>query len=248
MLHALQAERSRRSEIMQTVWHRGGRAIAEYKKTLAGIVRPGMTILHAGCGWDKHDVTRPYRETCRVVGVDLDARVASRFHSEFHLTGLSAMPFDPEVFDVIACEYVLEHVQDPSAAFAEMTRVLRPGGSVVALTPNLLSYKSIVARLTPHEFHHLVGRVRYGAGHEEDMYPTVFHSNTAGRLRRLAREAGLEVELIRFLNNGPTWFQRFPLVFEAFHLYHRALDRWKFARQLRCSLLVEMRKPDAETS
>ena len=248
MPNVLERERSLRSETMLTVWDRGGRASAEYKESVARTVRPGMTILHAGCGWDKHDVTRPYRDECRVIGVDLDARVEPRFHSEFHLAGLSAMPFDPEVFDLITCEYVLEHVQDPSAAFAEMTRVLRPGGHILALTPNLLSYKSLIARLTPHEFHHVMGRVRYGEGHEDDMYPTVFRCNTGGRFRRLARETGLEVESIRFLNNGPTWFQRFPLLFEALHLYHVAIGRWDFARQLRCSLLVRMRKPAWEAS
>jgi ubiquinone/menaquinone biosynthesis C-methylase UbiE len=248
MQNVLERERSLRSEIMQRVWGRDSRAVTEYKESVARTVRPGMTILHAGCGWDKHDVTRPYRETCRIIGVDLDARVETRFHSEFHLAGLSALPFGAETFDLITCEYVLEHVQDPPSAFAEMRRVLRPEGSVLTLTPNLFSYKSLIARLTPHEFHHLIGRVRYGPGHEDDMYPTVFRCNTAGRFRSLARETGLEVESIRFVNNGPTWFQRFPLLFEALHLYHVAIDRWEFARQLRCSLLVEMRKPDAATS
>jgi ubiquinone/menaquinone biosynthesis C-methylase UbiE len=177
-----------------------------------------------------------------VVGVDLDPRVEPRFHSEFRRAGLADMPFAPKIFDVILSEYVLEHVRDPAAAFAEMTRVLKPGGRILVLTPNLFSYKSLVARFTPHAFHHAMGRVRYGGGHEDDMYPTVFRCNTAGRLRRLARENGLQVESLRFVNNGPTWFERFPLVFGAFHLFHLALDRWQVARQLRCSLVVEFRK------
>jgi ubiquinone/menaquinone biosynthesis C-methylase UbiE len=239
----LAAERAFRSEVMLTRWGRISRATREYQERLAQILEPGMTILHAGCGWDKHEITRPYRDTCRVVGVDLDPRVEPRFHSEFRLAALSDLPFDPEAFDVIACEYVLEHVQDPAAAFREMRRVLRPGGRIIVLTPNLLSYKSLTARLTPHEFHHVVGRVRYGAGHEDDMYPTVFRCNTARRLRRVAAQAGLEVGPIEFVNNGPTWFRRLPLLFEAFHLYHLALDRWSLARHLRCALLVELRKP-----
>jgi ubiquinone/menaquinone biosynthesis C-methylase UbiE len=248
MTRALEAERSLRSGIMVAAWGANSRAIGMYKQVLERNVRPGMTILHAGCGWDKHDVSRPYRDTCRVVGVDLDPGVEARFHSEFHLAPLSEMPFRPETFDVIACEYVLEHVQDPPAAFAEMRRVLRPGGRIVVLTPNLFSYKSLIARLTPHEFHHIVGRVRYGAGHEEDMYPTVFRCNTARRLRRVARATGFEVGPIRFVSNGPTWFQRFPVVFEIFHLYHLVIARWSFARQLRCALLAELRKPVSATA
>jgi len=231
-----------RSRVMREYWGQGGEATHRYKARVAELVQPGMRLLHAGCGWDKLDVSRPYTSTCRVVGVDLDPRVASMFHSEFQLGSLSAMPFEAGTFDLILCEYVVEHLDDPKAAFAEMHRVLRPGGCILILTPNLYSYKAAGAALTPQPFHIWMGRIRYGRGHEADMYPTVYRCNTIARFRHLARETGLEIASCQAVTNGPTWFEKFPVLFEIFDVIHRGIARWEFLRQLRCALIVELHK------
>jgi len=233
-----------RTRVMAQRWDHGGGATRRYKERLARLVKPGMRILHAGCGWDKKNVSRPYIDTCKVVGVDLDNRVASMFHSEFHLGSLTAMPFESSSFDLIFCEYVVEHLEDPQGAFREMQRVLKPGGRMLLLTPNLYSYKTLAAAFTPQQFHIWMGRLRYGRGQEADMYPTLYRCNTAAEFRRLAREAGLEVVAVELVTNGPTWFEKFPVVFEIFDVFHRAVARWDALRQLRCALVVELRNPE----
>ncbi len=231
-----------RSWIMQAHWHSGLNALLLYKDVLAGLVVPGMQILHGGCGHDMHDVSRPFIQSCTVVGVDLDPRVAPLFHSEFHLASLAAMPFDDDRFDVICLDYVLEHIEDPPAVFRELKRVLKPGGHILILTPNLYSYKSLLAYCTPYAFHLRMGRIRYGRGHEADMYPTYFRCNTLSRFERLARANDLAIRRVSFVTNGPTWFEKVPLLFELFHLYHLAIERWDFARWLRCAMIVQLRK------
>lgn len=234
---------------MREHWGNGNDATQCYKKRLADLVKPGMRILHAGCGWDKKDVSRPYANTCKVVGVDLDPRVASMFHSEFHLGSIASMPFEPDGFDLIFCEYVVEHLEDPAGAFREMRRVLKPGGRILLLTPNLYSYKVLAAAWTPHRFHIWMGQIRYGRGQEADMYPTVYRCNTAAQFERLARDAGLEVVAIDLVTNGPTWFERFPGLFAMFDVFHRAIARWDALRHLRCALIVELcRAPLLETT
>lgn len=44
------------------------------------------------------------------------------------------LPFDPEGFDVVYAGWVLDHVRDIDRALAEVRRVLRPGGTLVAVT------------------------------------------------------------------------------------------------------------------
>ena len=46
------------------------------------------------------------------------------------------LPFADGSFGAVVCTEVLEHVDDPAAVFAEMRRVLRPGGRMYVTTPN----------------------------------------------------------------------------------------------------------------
>ncbi len=233
---------SYRSRIMQRTWRNGQNAILKYKEILAKRIKPGMRILQAGCGWDKNEVTRPYKKICDVVGIDLDPRVEARYHSKFILGSISKMPIENESFDIITSEYVMEHIKEPAAVFREMARVLKPGGWLLLLTPNLYSYKGLIAHLTPYKFHIKMGRLRDGKGYEADMYPTFYGCNTAPKLSRMALASGFRKANIQFITNGPTWFEKFPILFEVFHLFHVVIARWDGVRQLRCALILEAQK------
>lgn len=79
--------------------------------------------------------------------------------------------FDPDSFDVVHGNELLEHVEDPRGLMAEIARVLRPGGMAVFRTPYHESWTarwtgpawraySVVSRghigfLTPETFRHL---------------------------------------------------------------------------------------------
>ncbi|MDP2341455.1 MAG: class I SAM-dependent methyltransferase [Deltaproteobacteria bacterium] len=52
-----------------------------------------------------------------------------------YVCDVHALPFVDDSFDVVLIAAVLEHVLDPVAAVAEVTRVLRKGGVVAAETP-----------------------------------------------------------------------------------------------------------------
>ena len=48
---------------------------------------------------------------------------------------LERLPFSDESLDLIICNHVLEHVQDPGRALSEVRRCLRTGGILIAQTP-----------------------------------------------------------------------------------------------------------------
>jgi SAM-dependent methyltransferase len=83
----------------------------------------------------------------RVEGFDLpgvfDPQVPSRFAAERGVAGCGfrtgyaeAIPYGSAEFDLLLCEDVLEHVDDPEQVLAECRRVLRPGGLLIALFPS----------------------------------------------------------------------------------------------------------------
>ncbi|HEY5546495.1 MAG TPA: class I SAM-dependent methyltransferase [Gemmatimonadaceae bacterium] len=52
------------------------------------------------------------------------------------------LPFDDASFDAAVAIEVLEHIDGHDRFFAEVARVIRPGGFVMFTTPNILSLKS----------------------------------------------------------------------------------------------------------
>ena len=84
----------------------------------------------------------------QVAGVELSDHAASYARQNFGLdvkTGtLEEAAFASGSFDVVTMWDVIEHVFDPKATLMEVARVLRPGGIIVASTPNP---NSVEARL-----------------------------------------------------------------------------------------------------
>jgi len=52
------------------------------------------------------------------------------------------LPYEDESFDFVSCVEVLEHLENYRFPVREIFRVLKPGGTVVITTPNVLSLKS----------------------------------------------------------------------------------------------------------
>ncbi len=101
----------------------------------------GGRLLDVGCGsgWSSRLLREKSFDVC---GVDLtnDAlEVAGGPGLEFAVGDAMSLPFASGSFDVVCAYQTLEHVPDPARALAEFDRILRPGGAVCVVGPNLLS-------------------------------------------------------------------------------------------------------------
>jgi SAM-dependent methyltransferase len=114
-------------------------------------LRPGMTVLDLGCGEGRH-AFEAYRRGASVVAVDWgqsevettkrwlgaiaeagEAPEGARF--EVVRGDLTALPFPDAGVDRVIASEVLEHIPDDAAAFAEIARVLKPGGRAAVTVP-----------------------------------------------------------------------------------------------------------------
>jgi demethylmenaquinone methyltransferase/2-methoxy-6-polyprenyl-1,4-benzoquinol methylase len=102
-------------------------------------VRAGSRVLDIACGTGQVSAAalRLVGPTGLVIGVDPSEgmrRVAERRRKIRVLEGTAEhLPVESGSFDVVVMGYALRHVSDLIAAFTEMKRALRPGGTVAIL-------------------------------------------------------------------------------------------------------------------
>ena len=78
-----------------------------------------------------------------VQGIDLSESAAATtkrvFDIDVHVGEVTDADFQPGQFDVIHMSHVIEHVPSPTAVFARVRDLLRPGGLLYVETPNVAS-------------------------------------------------------------------------------------------------------------
>jgi SAM-dependent methyltransferase len=104
-------------------------------------IREGMTVLDlgSGAGNDVFIAAKDVGPSGRVIGVDMTEVMIAKANEnkaklgaenvEFRLGEIEQLPLDDASVDVVISNCVLNLVPDKAKAFAEMYRVLRPGGS-----------------------------------------------------------------------------------------------------------------------
>ena len=100
-------------------------------------LRPGWTVLDAGCGPGTITLGLSRRVTPGlVIGIDVEeSQFASAreqaerdtLNAEFRRANICDLPFEDAYFDAVFCHAVLQHLGDPIGALVELRRVLKPG-------------------------------------------------------------------------------------------------------------------------
>jgi arsenite methyltransferase len=105
-----------------------------------GRLEPGRTVLDLGCGagTDLLIAAQMVGSTGRVIGIDMTTSMLARASASARAMGLSnvevhqglieRLPLADESVDVVISNGVIDLVPDKETVFAEIDRVLRPGG------------------------------------------------------------------------------------------------------------------------
>lgn len=168
-------ELTRRAEASH-FWFRGFRRFMRPLVARAAGGRPDLRILDCGCGTGFNlGWLRPYG---RVTGMDLTASglaVARKAGLPLVRGDAQILPFQSGAFDLVTSFDVLQCVPDDVAVFREMTRVLKPGGYIVANMAALDALRGDHSHLS-----------------------NEFRRYSPALVRARMREAGLEVVQLRF--------------------------------------------------
>jgi demethylmenaquinone methyltransferase/2-methoxy-6-polyprenyl-1,4-benzoquinol methylase len=166
-------------------------------------LRAGGSAVDVACGTGKVSVSLAKRvgPSGRVVGVDFSPRMidrAGRDHRsvsnvEFIVGDATALPLPDETFDAATIAFGMRNLPDYRAGFAEMARVVRPGGRVVCL--EIARPRNRIGRAIQQWFDRIVPFIGRIAG-QGDAYGYLVQS-TRGypgpeRIAAIMRDAGLE--------------------------------------------------------
>jgi SAM-dependent methyltransferase len=140
---------------------------------------PPPHILDYGCGTGGN--TRFYASVGSVVGIEPESsaiRLAqARGEAQYCCGRGNELPFRAEAFDAVVASDVLEHIEDDRSAMSEITRVLRPGGTLVITVP---AHPWLFSR------------------HDAALHH--FRRYTRSGLRSLVEQGGLKIRVLSYWN------------------------------------------------
>ena len=221
---------------------------ALFEEQLEIHVRRASRWLDLGCG---HRVLSEWRAAAEetlvsqvpvAVGLDVDFDAIRRHRSFKHLClgDIGTLPFKDASFDLVTANMVVEHLHDPAIQFAEVARVLTPGGVFVFHTPNERSYVIAIARLIPERLKRTLAGWLEGRA-SEDVYPTHYLANRPSTIESIATASGFTVDEIQFICSAPALTPIPPLVIPEL-LWIRQLQRRPSLAKYRTTLICVLRK------
>lgn len=102
--------------------------------------QPGMKVLDVGCGTGNFSLKLASQEVA-VTGIDISeemlklarrkAALNPELKLEFKWMDFNRLEFEDESFDGVISMTALEFAQDPARVYAEMYRVVKPGGQIL---------------------------------------------------------------------------------------------------------------------
>lgn len=212
-----------------------------FEREVESRLRPEYTLLDAGCGRTAPVLAKFRGKAKRLIGVDV---------IDFHLpppdiellqSDLCRIPLDSSCVDLAMCRSVLEHVERPLEVYAELNRLLKPGGHFIFLTANLWDYASLIARLVPNRFHPWIVSKTEGRK-EEDVFPIQYRSNTRRSVKQFAELAGFEIVSFKYLGQYPSYFMFNGLFFLLATGYEKLISRFEPLAPLRGWIFAVLQK------
>lgn len=213
-----------------------------FREAVLAVLEPHHALLDLGAGAGIVPQMNFKGRCARVCGLDPDERVRENPYLDEGRVGVGeSIPWPDASFDVVTADNVLEHLDDPAAVLREVARVLKPGGTFLAKTPNRRHYMPVIARCTPHAFHAYINQKR--GRKAVDTFPTRYKANTRAAIARLAEQVGLRVARIDLFERRPEYLRFNAATYLAGWAWERAVNGLSPLEGLRVLLVAKLEKP-----
>ncbi|MDP3941956.1 MAG: class I SAM-dependent methyltransferase [bacterium] len=198
-------------------------SLSIYRDVIDEATNSDTRILDVGCGHG--ELLKPvYDKTLHTYGVDPDKEALDKntLIKNTVVGTVEDLPFEGNFFDLVVSEWVLEHLPDPEKAFREIYRVLKPGGRVIFLTPNVWNYNVWIIRAIPNRFHDFFTKKLYER-QEGDTYPVQYKINSVKRIAKTLEPIGFKKSQM-ILNGDPSYISFNRPLFALACLLEKVLD------------------------
>lgn len=167
--------------------------VVTFYSRVNSLIKPYFTFLDIGCGRGAYAETsipfkrdlRTFRHKCqRVIGIDVEESDSSNpFIDEFYKIEGTHWPIASESIDIAISDSVLEHIENPDLFFAEIQRVIKPGGYLCLTTTNIFGYVCIISKIILEKYHFSILRKAQPERKELDIFPAYYRCNSVKKVR-----------------------------------------------------------------
>ena len=195
------------------------------------LVDPSSEVLDLGAGraaWFEDDTCETRKTVRNLLGkckeltaADIDIAVLENKASDKQI--LISENFDNikiNSFDIIICDYVLEHVEDVNEFFKLINTSLKPGGWFCARTPHKNNYVSIFSRLAANKVHLALLKYLQPSRKEMDVFPAFYKLNSLAQVRKKFNNFDCNSFIYRA---EPSYYFGNKYLYTVQHLMHKVL-------------------------
>lgn len=204
-----------------------------YNEIVSTHLFPHVLWIDIGCG-QNHSIRDLGTAVRFAVGVDLIPPIG-KTKPPYIVADLRALPLKSLCADLITLRFVVEHLEVIPQDFAEINRVLKPGGHIIVLTTNAWSPFIFIPRLLPHALKRRLIQRLYRIN-DGEVFRTYHRFNSLRRMRGGIYEAHLlDAEFIQDSNFVRKW------IFLVGFFWH-VVTRRGALRELRSNILAVFKK------
>ena len=204
-----------------------------FARQLAARLPEGAVVLDAGSGPGTWVLEALHEQIGLLVGVDVYVPDAMTLDA-LVLGSVERLPFADGSFDLVLAYLMIEHLAEPAAAWREIARVLKPGGSFCFKTPAVATPLFALSHLLPTAWHQRL-KARIGTP-EREVFPTYYRANALNGLDDDLHAAGFHRDWLTTVDQTYAYLPHTRATYALGLLYSRLTEQ-PFLRGLRNQIL-----------